>query len=124
MDDLARVLPFVHVFMPNTQEAAALTNSTSRAEAATFLSMGCAVVSIITLGPTGALLASKDGVLAAPALEIEAVDQTGAGDAFAAGFIAGMIRKTFAAGLAPARFNCRGLGLPPARPPRPRLHST
>jgi len=93
MDDLARVLPFVDVFMPNTQEAAALTSlDEPRRQAATFLSMGCAVV-IITLGPNGALLASKDGVLAAPALEIEAVDQTGAGDAFAAGFIAGMIEK-------------------------------
>jgi sugar/nucleoside kinase (ribokinase family) len=44
----------------------------------------------ITQGPKGALAADKKEVLFAPALDFKPVNTTGAGDAFSAGFIAGL----------------------------------
>jgi len=41
----------------------------------------------VTLGRDGAITATKDTVFATPAYQVEAVDTTGAGDAYAAGFI-------------------------------------
>ena len=41
----------------------------------------------VTLGREGAITATKDTVFATPAYQVEAVDTTGAGDAYAAGFI-------------------------------------
>jgi ribokinase len=41
----------------------------------------------VTLGRDGAITATRDTVFATPAYQVEAVDTTGAGDAYAAGFI-------------------------------------
>ncbi|MDO8056614.1 MAG: carbohydrate kinase family protein, partial [Candidatus Hermodarchaeota archaeon] len=41
----------------------------------------------VTLGREGAITATKDTVFIMPAYQVEAVDTTGAGDAYAAGFI-------------------------------------
>ena len=41
----------------------------------------------VTLGREGAITATKEMVFATPAYQVEAVDTTGAGDAYAAGFI-------------------------------------
>ena len=43
-----------------------------------------------TTGPEGVLVATKDEVLTLPAEDVEVVDKTGAGDMFAAGFLAGL----------------------------------
>ncbi|CAM5257940.1 Ribokinase OS=Streptomyces glaucescens OX=1907 GN=rbsK PE=3 SV=1 [Streptomyces glaucescens] len=39
---------------------------------------------VVTLGAAGALVASSDGVARVPSVKVEAVDTTGAGDAFTA----------------------------------------
>jgi sulfofructose kinase len=46
----------------------------------------------VTLGENGAMALDEDGIHYAPAFEVEAVDTTGAGDVFRAGFIYAMLR--------------------------------
>lgn len=52
--------------------------------------MGVPVV-IVTLGRRGCLVSRKDGYIEIPAFVVEAVDTTGAGDAFLGGFAAGLV---------------------------------
>jgi sulfofructose kinase len=47
----------------------------------------------VTLGENGAMALDDSGVHYAPAFEVEAVDTTGAGDVFRAGFIYAMLRR-------------------------------
>jgi sugar/nucleoside kinase (ribokinase family) len=85
------VLPEVDYFLPNDGEAQALTGeATPEAQARRFLQSGCGAV-IITQGPGGALLMSQRQTLAADAARVEVVDGSGAGDAFAAGLIVGLL---------------------------------
>ncbi|MET8868756.1 sugar kinase [Nonomuraea sp. NPDC049421] len=80
------------LILPNLDEALLLTGVTSAERAAVLLSerYGTAVVK---LGAEGAL-AARDGEVVATAegRSAEVVDSTGAGDAFAAGFIAATLR--------------------------------
>lgn len=89
--DLERVLPFVDVFLPNDEEAKRLTgDGEPRRQAEAFLRAGCATV-VITRGGRGSLLMDQTHVIEAPAFDVTLVDSSGAGDAFAGGFIAGMM---------------------------------
>ena len=88
---LTDVLPNVDVFMPNDEEAYALTGVRHPSgQAHRFLDMGCRVV-IITLGSRGAVLVTPEVTIEQPAPPVEVVDESGAGDAFAAGFIVGLV---------------------------------
>ncbi|MFC4014550.1 carbohydrate kinase family protein [Nonomuraea purpurea] len=79
------------LIIPNLEEALLLSGATTAEQAALLLSerYGTAVVK---LGAAGAL-AAVDGVVVARAAGVsaEVVDSTGAGDAFAAGFLAGTL---------------------------------
>jgi sugar/nucleoside kinase (ribokinase family) len=93
LDDLRPILPFIDAFMPNIVEAAMLTGETDPGkQAELFLRAGCNIA-IITRGRDGALLMSAHETLEAPAVPIEVVDVSGAGDAFVAGFIVGLLEK-------------------------------
>ncbi|KAB8185709.1 sugar kinase [Nonomuraea phyllanthi] len=80
------------LILPNLDEALLLSGATTAERAAVLLSetYGTAVVK---LGERGAL-AAVDGEIVATAagVEAEVVDSTGAGDAFAAGFLTGVLR--------------------------------
>ena len=91
LDDLRPILPFIDVFVPNTGEAAMLTGETDPGkQAELFLRAGCNIA-IITRGMDGTLLMSAHERLEAPAFPVEVVDVSGAGDAFVAGMIVGLL---------------------------------
>lgn len=91
MDDPAPlwpVLPHVDVFFCNLHEARRLTGARTAPEAAAFLKKRGAKTVVVKLGAEGAFVQSADfgGIVSAPSVEV--ADTTGAGDAFAAGYIA------------------------------------
>lgn len=61
-------------------------------------------VGIVTLGERGALVSTANGVRRVPALPSKAVDVTGAGDAFSAGFLVAYLRSGDP--IEAARFGC------------------
>lgn len=84
-------LPFIDFFVPSLPEAQAITGREAAGEVAqALLDAGVGTVAL-KMGERGSLVMAQDGVARLlPAYEVTAVDATGAGDAFAAGFIAGV----------------------------------
>jgi sugar/nucleoside kinase (ribokinase family) len=96
--ELEPVLPHTDVFVPNSDEAEMLTGKgRPERQAARLREMGVETV-VVTLGADGLVVAGREGMWRAAHFPSEAVDQTGAGDAFCAGFIAGMVRGEDLAG--------------------------
>ena len=84
---LQPVLPWTEVFLPNDDEARAITqHADPAAQAAAFRQAGAQTV-VITCGSRGSVVASSSGVFRTGAFPVEFVDGTGSGDAFAAGYI-------------------------------------
>ena len=81
-------LPHLDVFMANDHEALRLTNESDPVRAAAILQSRGAQSVIVKLGAAGCYALSEEFTGVVPALPVEVVDTTGAGDAFAAGFIA------------------------------------
>lgn len=92
--ELLRTLAFMDVLIFNESEARLLAQEPNLIKAArVIMSMGPKVV-IIKKGEHGALLVTERTIFSAPAYPMETInDPTGAGDAFAGGFI-GWIAKT------------------------------
>lgn len=89
---LEPVLPHVDVFLPNDHEAQLITGlSDPLAQAELFHRLG-AGTAIITMGDRGSVLVSDRARLRAGTYRTPFVDGTGGGDAFAAGYMAGMLR--------------------------------
>jgi sugar/nucleoside kinase (ribokinase family) len=82
------LLPFVNVFLPNENEALAMTGSANYEQALANLVQKCAWVAI-KLGARGAIAGRGSEMASSPALKINVVDTTGAGDSFDAGFLYG-----------------------------------
>jgi sugar/nucleoside kinase (ribokinase family) len=92
LEDLQDVLPLIDYITPNEDEARYYTGRTEPEEMADiFLEKGVQNV-IIKLGGKGCLLKNKDELLSLPAYQIRAVDATGAGDNFIAGFASELLR--------------------------------
>jgi len=75
------------LLMPNLAEATVLSGHTDSRAAAGWLARRYGAVAV-TLGRDGALWAEGRTVVQVPAVEVHAVDSTGAGDAFGAGLLA------------------------------------
>jgi sugar/nucleoside kinase (ribokinase family) len=84
--DVFDVLPMVDLFVPNEAEALHLTGVGKAGRAAVVLSRYAKNVAI-KQGKKGALARSGNQAWEAPAFAVDAVDTTGAGDAFNAGLI-------------------------------------
>jgi sugar/nucleoside kinase (ribokinase family) len=83
--------PLLDVFLANEREATALSGLTTPEDcAAFFLDRGCKAT-VIKMGEHGCLLATGSERRRLPAFSLPVVDTTGAGDAFAAGFVAGLV---------------------------------
>lgn len=91
MDLLGPSLPHVDYFVPSLAEAQALTGLDDPEEVArALLDRGVGTVAL-KLGAAGCLVVSGRGErLRLPAFDVPVIDATGAGDAFAAGFMAGV----------------------------------
>jgi sugar/nucleoside kinase (ribokinase family) len=77
----------VQLIFANAEEAKLLTGRSDPADAAMELTRSYAAV-VVTCGSAGAVFAAtRQAPVHSPALHVEAVDTTGAGDAFAAGFL-------------------------------------
>lgn len=88
---LAPCLPHLDYFVPNLAEARAMTNLDEPADVArALLDRGVRTVAL-KMGADGCFILTQEGqMVRAPAYQVEVIDATGAGDAFAAGFIAGI----------------------------------
>jgi len=95
---LAAILPETDIFMPNDDEAALITGLTDPlAQAERFRQAGAGTV-VITQGEKGSLLVSEKLRLRAGVYPIEFVGGAGSGDAFDAGYIAGLLADEDPAG--------------------------
>jgi sugar/nucleoside kinase (ribokinase family) len=91
MTPFEQLLALTDVFLPNDDEAAIITGERDPLrQAQRFLGCGAGAV-IITQGGDGFVAATKDRVVRAGVFPIDAVDPSGAGDAFDAGYIVGML---------------------------------
>ena len=92
LDKIRAVLPHLDLFMPSKAEAEQLTGESDPHKMADRLfALGCGSV-VIKLGKRGALVCpQKDKRYLIPAISgVKPLDTTGAGDAFCAGFLAGL----------------------------------
>jgi len=89
---LVDTLSRVDVFAPNQSEACQLTGLDDPQKAAARLAQFCPLV-VVKAGAQGAYAHTRDQAYFSPALAVEVVDTTGAGDAFNAGFLAAMLKR-------------------------------
>lgn len=94
LNKLKPFLKHVAVLVVNRQEAAKLTNHLYKSRADIFkdsAKLGVPVV-VVTEGRQGATVIYKRKPVSLPALKVKTVEETGAGDAFASAFVAGLIQ--------------------------------
>ncbi len=92
MEWFSEVLKHTDYFLPSLREARLLTGRQIPEEAArSFLECGAKTV-VVKLGEEGCLIRNSETEKRIPAFPTEAVDTTGAGDAFVAGFIRGLLQ--------------------------------
>ena len=90
---LEKLLPHTDYFLPNDDEAIHLTgHADTLSQLRAFREMGANTV-ILTRGTAGAIAAQGDDYWQAAAYEMDAVDPSGSGDAFASGIIYGITQK-------------------------------
>lgn len=90
--ELDAVLPYTDVFLPNNDEAETLTGESCPERQARALRARGAGTVVVTLGGEGLVVADREHIWRVEHFPTEVVDQSGAGDAFCAGFITGLIR--------------------------------
>jgi len=83
-------LPYVDYFVPSFEEAKMLAGKEEPADVAQVLRAAGAKVVALKMGIKGCYVRSDHAELRLPAFKVDTVDATGAGDAFAAGFLAGV----------------------------------
>jgi len=91
---LRAFLPLVEVLLVNRQEAAKLTGHLFKNKEEIVADVGRlgAGMVVITEGRKGATLVKEKKIIKLPAFKIKTVEETGAGDAFGCGLVAGLIK--------------------------------
>ena len=90
-ETLRRILPETDVFLPNDDEATIITGQRDPVRQAEFFRRAGAGTVIITQGKNGCVLVTDRLRLRAGVYPVEFVGGTGSGDAFDAGYIAGLL---------------------------------
>jgi sugar/nucleoside kinase (ribokinase family) len=89
---LEHLLPYIDYFVPNDDEATALTGVQDPLEQIRAFRAAGAHTVIITRGEQGCVAAQSSDVWQVPTFSMPVVDPSGSGDAFTAGLIAGIYR--------------------------------
>lgn len=89
-DGIIELLKWVDVFMPNEFEALRITGSTGIDEALRILQSYTKAV-VIKRGASGSIGLKGSQYASAPAFIVDAIDATGAGESFNAGYLYGML---------------------------------
>lgn len=91
LESIEPCLPHIDYFLPSLEEARMVASRHTLWEVAQFfLDHGVGVVAL-KMGEEGCYLKSPDEELQIPAYDVTAIDATGAGDAFVAGFLTGVV---------------------------------
>ena len=90
LDALKLVLPCVDYFMPSLDEAMEVAETSGPDQTAAFFLNAGAKACILKCGAQGSLLYADGGKTRIPALKVDVADTTGCGDAYCAGFVAGL----------------------------------
>jgi sugar/nucleoside kinase (ribokinase family) len=91
VEEIRGHLPNVDIFLPNLAEAREMTGLGTAGDCAQALLDAGARVVALKLGNEGCLILRAGERILAPGFDVRARDSTGAGDSFAAGFIAGFL---------------------------------
>ena len=86
-----RILPYTDIIFLNGDELKALTNTRNKKLAIKFLFDKGVKIAVVHKGARGCDIYTKDGKIDIPAFKTKPVNTTGAGDAYAAGFIYGLL---------------------------------
>lgn len=92
MAQMRAVLPAVDMIKLSDEETELITGYSDPQAAAEHLIGSGIKIAAVTLGRDGVLVAAKDGCDAVPGFRVEAIDTTGAGDAFWGAFLYSVIR--------------------------------
>jgi sugar/nucleoside kinase (ribokinase family) len=92
MDVLVEILPHIALFFPGRLEAEWLTGESRPSKAARYLLKFGPRCVTVKMGRYGCLVVTKSTAEYCPGLAVAERDLTGAGDAFLAGFLAGVLR--------------------------------
>jgi sulfofructose kinase len=120
---LDALLPYVDFPLVSRSFAEDPSGDVSVSAALDALVRGGARMAVVTLGEEGAVARVGDRLIRSPGFEVVARDTTGAGDAFRAGFLLGLLEGhdaegTLACAHAVAALNCTGLGAQGGLPDR------
>lgn len=124
---LVPILKRTHILFLDKNEIYQLTRKNYKKASEKLLKIGINIL-VVTLGKKGCFVATKDNQFLTPTRKFKAVDTTGAGDAFATGFLFGLIKnspleKCAKIGNAVAGFCIKRLGARTGLPNRKELSS-
>ncbi len=92
MDTIRPCLPYVDYMIPSIEEAKMLTGKEHPEDIAqVFLDYGVKAVGL-KMGERGCFIRTADASIVIPRYQVQAIDALGAGDAFAAGFLTGVVK--------------------------------
>ena len=89
-DFLVELLPQIDIVFANEEEAKALTQSTPE-EALEFIGKHCEIA-VVKVGSKGSMIKRGNEKVTVGCNKVNVIDTTGAGDMYAAGFMAGLIK--------------------------------
>lgn len=92
---LKKILKKVNILILNQEEASFLTKTSYQKEKKVFKKINeiCPGITIMTKGAKGVVVSDGEYFYRAKGTELKVITNTGAGDAFGAGFVSGFIRK-------------------------------
>lgn len=92
LDSLSKILKKSYIVFLNKEEIKILTNNGYEIGAKELIKLGCKIV-VVTLKEDGCYITNGKDDFKVDAIPTNVVDTTGAGDAFAAGFLFGLLRN-------------------------------